>query len=70
MGGDGRKGGHGRRDVPSSENLEGKSMRTATAMSSLSRPFSSSLSEVTESFAMNPILATRWTIMKDWMSAG
>jgi hypothetical protein len=37
----------------------GKSISTATAMSSFRKPFSSSLSEVTESFAMKPIFEMR-----------
>lgn len=44
-------------------------MRTATARSSFKRPFSSSLSDVTESLAMNPILAIRWRTMKCCTSA-
>ena len=49
-------------------NWNGKSMSTASAMSSIFRPFSTILSEVTASFAWNPILETKWSRQSDWTS--
>src|SRR6202451_4613922 len=48
---------------------KGKTIRTAIARSSGPKPFSIILSDVTASFAWNPILANRCIMMSDWISA-
>ena len=48
---------------------KGKSMRTATARSSLPRPFSTTLRLVAASCAAHPILATRCTRRVYWISS-
>src|SRR5690349_6469713 len=46
----------------------GKSIKTASARSSLLSPFSTSLRDVAASLAWNPILVIIWMIQIDWTS--